>query len=152
MRPTSFVVFLRLIGAGGVGAGVGAAVAGLLALVTGRVLVPGSPWIGALPVLAVFGAAMGVGVARLTRFWLLPRVASRRLLWGAVTGAVVVPLAMAFGQLGDLINVGLLLMLAGGFTTVVPWFRWLQAPRTAPGARARTADAPTPRAVLSRTR
>ncbi|HET6285774.1 MAG TPA: hypothetical protein VFG15_03355 [Amycolatopsis sp.] len=152
MRPTTLTVFLRLIGVISVGAGTGAAVAGLLALLTGRVLVPGSPWANGLPVLAVLGAVLGVVVARLTRFWLLPRVASRRLLWGAVAGAVVVPLAMAFGQLGDLANVGLFLILAGGATTAVPWFCWVQAPRRVHGARSRNDAAPPRQASLSPTR
>jgi hypothetical protein len=136
MRVTTFVVFWRFIGAVGVGAGCGAAIAGLIAVLTGRAFAPGSPWLTALPVLVVFGAALGAGVGPLTRFWLLPKVA-HRAGWGALAGAVVAPLAIAIGQLGNLLAVGMLLMLAGAITTAVVWIRWFRATHPTPGARAR---------------
>lgn len=135
MRVTTFVVFWRFIGAAGVGAYLGAAAAGLVAVLTGRVFAPGSPWVTALPVLIVFGALLTVGAARLTRFWFLPKVTSRRWLWGAAAGAVLAPLAIAIGQLGNLLAVGMLLMLGGAVTTAVLWVRWFRATHPAPGAR-----------------
>ena len=137
MRATTFVVFLRFIGAAGVGASLGASVAGLIAVLTGRALGPGSPWLTALPVLVVLGALVGTSVAWLTRFWLLPAVARRRAGWGALAGAVVVPLTIAIGQLGTLSAVGTLLMLAGAATTAVVWVRWTRATYATPGARPR---------------
>lgn len=152
MRVTTFVVFWRFIGAAGVGAGAGAAIAGLIAVLTGRAFAPGSPWLTALPVLVVFGALLGLGVARLTRFWLLPTIARLRLLWGTLAGAVVVPLAIAIGQLGNLRAVGMLLMLIGGITTAVIWVRWFRATHPTPGARARMHIARARTAAPTRTR
>ncbi|GAB3162203.1 hypothetical protein GCM10027258_80820 [Amycolatopsis stemonae] len=139
MRVTTFVVFWRFIGAAGIGAGVGAAVAGLIAVLTGRAFAPASPWLTALPVLIVFGAPVGIAVARLTRLWLLPAIARHRLLWGTLAGAVVVPLAIAIGQLGNLLAVGMVLMLAGAVTTTVVWVRWFRDTHPAPGARTNAA-------------
>lgn len=135
MRFTTAVVFARFIGACGVGTYIGAAAAGLLALLTGRVLVPGSPWLTGLPFLVVIGAVVTTGVARLTRFWLLPKL-RRRLLWGAVAGAVLTPLAVAVGQAGDLSTIAALLMLAGAATTSWLWVRWFRRSRQVPHIRA----------------
>lgn len=137
MRVTTFVIFWRFVGAAGVGAGTGAAIAGLFAVLTGRAFAPGNPWLTALPVLAAFGALLGLGVARLTRFWLLPRVDRRRMLWGALAGAVVVPLAVAVGSLGDPPTAGLLLMLAGAAAAATVWVRWYRATHPTPGTRLR---------------
>jgi len=138
MRVTTFVVFLRFIGAAGVGAYLGAAAAGLVAVLTGRVFAPASTWVTALPVLAVFGAPLTAGVARLTRSWLLPKNTGRRVLWGTAVGAVLTPLAIAIGQLGTLFTIGMLLMLIGSVTTAVLWARWFRTIHPAARARART--------------
>lgn len=137
MRVTTFVVFARLLGAIGVGTYLGAAVAGLIAVLTGQALVSGSPWVTALPVLTVLGAVLTAAVAWLTRFWLLPRVTRRRTLWGAVAGAILTPLAIAIGQLGDLFAVGMLPILIGAVTTAVLWVRWFRATHPTPRARPR---------------
>ena len=125
MRATTFVFFLRFIGAGGVGAYLGAAAAGVLAVLTGGVFTPGSPWVTAVPMLAILGAVAGCAIARLTRHWLVPQL-DRRLLWSTLAGAVALPLATAVAHLGTLLNVGLLLILAGSVTTAVVWQRWIR--------------------------
>lgn len=125
MRATTFVVFWRFIGAAGVGSFLGAAVAGLVAVVTARVFADGSPWVTGLPVLAVLGALVMAGVARLTRFWLVPRLVRHRMLWGAVAGSVVTPLAVAVGQLGDLLPVALVMPI-GSVVTAALWVRWFR--------------------------
>ena len=128
MRFTTAVVFGRFIGACGVGSYLGAAIAGALAVVTGRAFAPGSSWLLGVPFLALIGAVLVIGVAWLTRYWLLPRV-RRRLLWGSVAGLVLTPLAVAFGQLGDLATVGLVPVVAGAVTTAVLWVRWFNRSR-----------------------
>ncbi|GAA2678833.1 MULTISPECIES: hypothetical protein [Actinosynnema] len=150
MRVTTFVVFLRLIGAAGVGAYVGAAAAGLIVVLTGRVFSPAGTWVTALPVLAVFGALLTAGVARLTRFWLLPRVTGHRVLLGAAAGAVLAPLTVAVGQPGALFNVALLLMLIGAVATAVPWARWFRATHSTSRARPRMYTEPQQQRSLSR--
>lgn len=152
MRVTTFVVFLRLIGAAGVGAYLGAAVAGLVAVLTGRAFAPAGTWVTALPVLAVFGALLTAGVARLTRLWLLPKASGRRALWGAAAGAVLAPLAVAVGRMGTLVDVGLLLVLAGSLITAVQWVRWFRAAHPTSRTRARIHAAPTRRRQLTRSR
>lgn len=140
MRVSTLVLFLRFIGAGGVGAYVGAAASGLIAVLTGKVFAPGSPWVAGLPFLIVIGAVLTMGIARLTRAWLLPTVATRRMLWGAAIGAVVLPLAVAVGELGDLAPIAIGLMAVGWLTTVVTWFQWFR--RRAGHARRRPATEP----------
>jgi hypothetical protein len=127
MRFSSFVVFFRFIGAFGAGSYLGAAAAGLLAVVTGRVFAPGSTWVTALPFLAVLGALLTAGAAWLTRRWLFPTFQHRRKLWGAAAGVVLTPLAVAFGELGDLSKIGVLFILVGALTTAVLWARWFRA-------------------------
>ncbi|MEU7529308.1 hypothetical protein AB0A74_26520 [Saccharothrix sp. NPDC042600] len=125
MRATTFVVFMRFIGAAGIGSFLGAAAAGLVAVATGRVFAPASSWVAALPVLALLGALLTAGVARLTRLWLVPQLTRRRLLWGAVAGAILTPLAIAVGQLGDLLPVALVMPI-GSVVTAVLWVRWFR--------------------------
>ncbi|MCP2242514.1 MULTISPECIES: hypothetical protein [Lentzea] len=142
MRVTALVVFMRLIGAGGVGAYVGAAASGLIAVLTGKVFAPGSPWTTGLPFLIVIGAVLTMGIARLTRAWFLPAVATRRILWGAAAGAVLLPLAVAVGELGDLAPIAVGLMAIGWVTTVVLWIQWFRrrsshSPRRRASERAR---------------
>jgi len=129
-------VFWRFIGSIGVGAYLGAAAAGVIALLTGKAFAAGSTWAAGLPVLVVLGAIITAVVSRLTRPWLLPKLSGHRWLWGAAAGLLLGPLAIAVGQLGGLLApVGLPLMLAGAVTTVVLWVRWYRATHPAPGQR-----------------
>ncbi len=136
MRATAFVIFWRFIGSFGVGSYLGAAVAGLVALLTGKVFAAGSTWVTGLPVLVVFGAIITAVVSRLTRPWLLPRFARHRWLGGAVAGLLLGPLAIAVGELGGLLDpVGMPLMFIGAAITVVLWVRWYRATHPTPGRR-----------------
>jgi hypothetical protein len=149
MRATAFVVFWRFIGSFGVGTYLGAAAAGLIALLTGTVFAAGSTWATGLPVLAVLGAIITAVVSRLTRPWLLPKLARHRWLWGAAAGLLLGPLAIAVGELGGLLApVGLPLMFIGAVTTVVLWVRWYRATHPTPGRRVN----PAPGRSLNRTR
>ncbi|WNV83149.1 hypothetical protein [Umezawaea sp. Da 62-37] len=130
MRVTAVVLYMRFIGAAGVGSYLGAATAGLIAVITGSVFAPGSIWAAAVPGLALLGALLTTGVARLTRFWLLPSITHRRTLWGAAAGAVLTPLAVGGSQPGVPINLTLLLMLIGSIVTAVLWTRWFRATHT----------------------
>lgn len=129
MRFRSVVVFGRLIGAAGLGAALGGAAAGLIAIVLGQAFQPGSTWLTGLPVLAVLGAIFGAGVARLTRQWFLPTFAARqngsryRMLLFIVGGMVVVPLTVAVGQLDAIAAVAIPLMLLGSMVTLMLWTR-----------------------------
>jgi hypothetical protein len=129
MRFRSVVVFGRLIGAAGLGAALGAGVAGLIAIVIGQAFQPGSTWLTGLPVLAVIGAGVGALVARLTRQWFLPTVpdqhtgARRRMLLFTGAGLIVVPLAEAVGQLHAIAAVAIPLMLVGSAVTLTLWMR-----------------------------
>jgi hypothetical protein len=137
MGVTAFVVFWRFIGSFGVGTYLGAAVAGVVALATGKVFATGSTWAAALPVLAILGAAITAAVFRLTRPWLLPRIVRFRWLWGAAAGVLLGPLAIAVGDLDGLLKpVGLPLMAIGAATTVVLWVRWYRRTHPLTGARA----------------
>jgi hypothetical protein len=129
MRPTSLVVFLRLIGAGGAGAYVGAAVAGVIAVATGQVFATGSPWPKAWPVLALFGIGIGAGMGWVTRRWLVPNM-RRRILVFVLTGPILLPLAIAVGELHPLTGIGLPFIAAGFVVTAVIWFRWFRQRNT----------------------
>ncbi|MFI6029455.1 hypothetical protein [Amycolatopsis magusensis] len=130
MRATRVILFFRLLGAVGVGTYIGLAAAGMLAVLTGRVFVPGSTWTTALPLLIPLGALLTAGATRLTRFWLLPKLRSRRALAGAAAGAILTPLAVAFSQLGDLTSVGLLPPAIGAVITAALWVRWHTSARS----------------------
>ncbi|MEU7477070.1 hypothetical protein AB0A63_13870 [Lentzea sp. NPDC042327] len=129
MRFTTAVTFARFIGACGVGSYLGAATAGLVALLSGKAFEPGSPWLAGVPFLAVIGALVTAVAFRLTRYWLLPKL-RRRLLWGALAGAVLTPFAVAVGQLGDLRPLAAWLMLAGALPTGWLWARWFRGSRS----------------------
>jgi len=139
MWSRSVVAFGRLIGAAGLGAALGAAVAGLIAIVLGQAFQPGSTWLTGLPVLAVLGAGFGALVAWLTRRWFLPSApdwkhgSRRRLLLFTAAGLVVVPLAVAVGQSPASTTVAILLMFAGSAVTLMMWTR--ASRRTHPGRR-----------------
>lgn len=122
------MVFGRLIGAAGLGAALGAAVAGLIAIVIGQAFQPGSTWLTGLPLLAVLGAGVGALVARITRQWFLPSAPDRngvrrRMLLFTAAGLVVGPLAIAVGQLHAIAAVAIPLMLVGSAVTLTLWMR-----------------------------
>lgn len=156
MRATTLVVFFRGLGSLGVGSYLGAALAGLVAVLTGRAFAAGSTWVTALPVLAVLGAILTAAAFAATRGWVLPKFARahrhwmlRRWLWGAVAGVVLAPLAIAVGDLGSLLSpIGLPLMLIGAVATLVMWVRWYRT--THPAGAVRVGVAPGRR--LSQTR
>jgi hypothetical protein len=105
------ISFAGLVGAAAAGAYFGAAAAGLLAVLTGQVFAPGSPWPAGVGVLAVLGAAGGWLLARLTR---LAPALERRALVLTVGGLVSLPLAVAIGQLHQAGSIGIgLVMIAG---------------------------------------
>ncbi|MDA3644385.1 hypothetical protein LZ318_30765 [Saccharopolyspora indica] len=122
MRFRAFVVFARLCGAAGLGVLLGAAAAGLLNIITGQAFIYDSAWLAGFPVLAVIGAAGGFAAAWLTRRWLAPAAARRRLL-GAVIGAVALPLATALAQGEPIRAVAFPLVLIGAAGIVALWVR-----------------------------
>lgn len=156
MRATTLVVFFRGLGSLGVGSYLGAAVAGLIAVLTGRAFATGSTWVAALPVLVIFGAILTAAAFAATRGWVLPAFARqhrrfmlRRWLWGAIAGVVLGPLAIAIGDLGSLLSpIGLPLIAIGGVSTFVLWVRWYR--KTHPAGAVRVGVAPG--RGLSRTR
>lgn len=110
-RVRGGVGFAGMIGAMGVGAYLGAALAGLLAVLTGQAFAEGSPWPGGAVALAVLGAVAGGLVAGLTALaWTL----RRRPLLLVLGGLVSLPLATAIGQLDQVDSVGVGLVAAGG--------------------------------------
>jgi hypothetical protein len=155
MRATTVVVFLRCIGSLGVGTYLGAALAGLIAVVTGRVFAAGSTWAPALPVLTVLGAVLTAAAFAATRGWMLPTIHQhrRRWLWGAVAGVVLGPLAIAIGDLGGLLQpVGLPLILLCAVTTLVRWMRWYRETHLSGNVRRATTAVPRRRDNQARAR
>lgn len=134
MRFRSVVMFGRLIGAIGLGAYLGAGVAGLVALVTGQVVHAGGSWSTGVAVLGVLGASVGALLARLTRNWLACRL-PRRMLWLTAAGAVLLPVASSVGQLRSGTAVVLLFMATGSLVTLVLWTRALRRSRSTPASR-----------------
>ena len=138
VRVGSVVMFGRLVGATGLGAYVGAALAGLIAVVTGQAFSSCSTWLSGVPVLAALGAAVGPGIAWFTRRWFLPRL-RRRVLAFTAADVLVLPLAVAIGQLRAIGTLGLLLVFLGGATTVTLYLRAAtgrtRRPRVKPGTR-----------------
>jgi hypothetical protein len=110
------ISFAGLVGAAAAGAYVGAAAAGLLAVLTGQVFAAGSPWPAGVGVLAVFGAAGGWLLARLTP---LALAVDRRVLVLTVGGLVSLPLAVAIGQLHQAGSVGTGLVMIAGLSGAV---------------------------------
>lgn len=143
MRATSVVWFLRLVAAQGLGAYLGAAVAGALALLSGDAFAPGSTWPSALPGFAVVGAVAGMVAAALTRGWLLPG-AQRRGPVFTVAGVVTMPLAVAVGELDPtaLEAVAVPVVVAGGVASTVVYLRALR--RTAARQRRMMYAGPPP--------
>jgi hypothetical protein len=118
---------IRAIGAAGLGNLLGLAVAGLIAVISGKALAPGSHWLAGLPALVVLGAVAGPIAAWFTRRWLLPswRRGARRTLLFTAAGSVVVPLAVAIGQLPEaaIRTVAIPLGLLGSAITLMLWTR-----------------------------
>ncbi|MGH3901180.1 MAG: hypothetical protein ACRDTA_23605 [Pseudonocardiaceae bacterium] len=112
--------FGGLIRAAAAGAYLGAAVAGLIAVLTGQAFAAGSPWLAGAPVLALFGAVGGWFLARLTRARLVPRLPRRTLVF-TVGGLVSLPLAVAIGQLHQVGNVGIALVMIAGCAGIVSY-------------------------------
>ena len=122
MRFRSYVVFLRISGAAGIGVLLGCAIVGALHLLFGWVPVTGD-WLLATPVLAVLGALVGLVVAALTRLWLMPSVRRRRLL-GVIIGAIAVPLATSSPANGEpRLWMAVPAVLAGAAITTTLWIR-----------------------------
>ncbi|WP_243795062.1 hypothetical protein [Saccharopolyspora gloriosae] len=122
-RPT--IIILRLCGASGIGVLLGLASTGLLSVTLGWTRLDPA-WLIGTPVLAVIGAVFGLVAAILTRLWLAPHTA-RRKLWGAAIGAVAVPLACSntYGNPPFPLAVAAVLLSAG--VIIVLWirgFRW----------------------------
>ncbi|SDD56185.1 hypothetical protein [Actinokineospora iranica] len=143
MRSSHLVIFFRWIGAAGMGSYAGAAAAGLIAVVTGRVFAPTSHWPQALPGLMLLGAALTAGAVVLTRQWLFPRITRRRALRGAAAGAVLTPLTVTISYLEDIAWVVLLLMAIGWLIACFTWLRWFRATRNGtvtPAPRRSTVD------------
>ena len=120
MRAGSIVMFGRLIGVTGLGAYLGAALAGLIAVITGQAFA--APWPAAVPVLAVLGGAVGAAVSWLTRRWFAPRLRHRFLVLSGA-GIPTLPLAVAIGQFHAIASVDLLLIFLGGATTLIIYLR-----------------------------
>lgn len=112
------ISFAGLVASAATGAYLGAAAAGLLALLTGQVFDAGSPWPAGASVLAVLGAAGGWLSARFTRLGL---AMNHRTLAFTVAGLVSFPLAVAIGQLHQVGSVGIGLVMIGGLTGVVSY-------------------------------
>lgn len=110
------VSFAGVIAAAATGAYLGAAIAGLLALLTGQVFAAGSPWPAGVSVLALLGAVGGWLLARLTRLALM---VNRRTLVFTVAGLISFPLAVAIGQLRQVGSIGIGLVMIAGLTGVV---------------------------------
>lgn len=138
MRPrSSIVAFIRLCAASGVGVYLGGSLAGLVAVVNGDAFAPGSPWLGNVPGLAVFGAGAGAAAFWVTRRWLVPRL-SHRLAVFVVTGILTLPLFTAISQLRAIQTVGAPLALLGGaLTAIVYWRASRPSSRTGPGQYSR---------------
>lgn len=109
-----------LVGAAAAGAYLGAAAAGLLAVLSGQVFAAGSPWPAGAGVLAILGAAGGWLVSRFTR--VVPTL-QRRAWVLSVGGLVSVPLAVALGQLHQGGSVGVGLVMIAGLATAVTHVR-----------------------------
>lgn len=124
LRWGRWLLFVRIIAAAGIGTYLGAAAAGLLAVLTGQAFSAGSDWLLGVPVLAVLGAAVAPVVGWLTRFWLAPGLQHRLLLFTCV-GAVTMPLAFAISELRWLDSVGLLFLFTGWLTMLVVYVRAL---------------------------
>jgi hypothetical protein len=117
--------FVRLIGAASLGTYLGAAVAGLVAVVTGETFAAGSPWLTALPVLAVAGIGVGAVTSWLTRRWFVPHASRRRSSFVAA-GVITLPLVVAIGQLREIQAIGVPLVVIGAVTTLVVYCRALR--------------------------
>lgn len=110
-RVRGGVGFAGMIGATGVGAYLGAALAGLLAVLTGQAFADDSPWPGGAVVLAVLGAGGGGLVTGLTALaWTM----RHRTLLLVLGGLVSLPLATAIGQLHQADSIGIGLVAVGG--------------------------------------
>ncbi|MEV4734221.1 hypothetical protein [Saccharopolyspora sp. NPDC049426] len=122
MRFRPIVVFARLCGAAGLGVFLGAAVAGLISIVTGAAFARGAAWVAGVPVLAVLGALVGLAVAWITRRWFAPQAPRRRLLFTGA-GLAALPLAVAVAQGEPNTVIAFTLIAAAVVLTVTLWAR-----------------------------
>lgn len=135
MRPRSGLASTaRLCVVLGVGTYLGASIAGLIPVVTGRVFTHGSPWLATVPVLAIAGAGLGAAVGWLTRTWLLRRTPGRWWMF-AGTGVVTLPLFTAIGQSGEFATVAVVLAAVGGAAMLVTYWRASSGAVSMPGSR-----------------
>lgn len=115
-------MFARLCGAAGLGVFLGAAVAGLISIVTGAAFARGAAWVAGVPVLAVMGALAGIAIAWITRRWFAPQAPRRRLLFTAA-GLAALPLAVAPFQGEPNTLITFTLIAASAMLTVTLWVR-----------------------------
>jgi hypothetical protein len=108
----------------------GIAASGLIAVVSGQAFATGSHWLVALPGSVVLGALSGPIIAWLTRRWFFPgdptrqNGGRRRTLLFTVAASVVVPLAVAVGELPDDAGRAMVpLWFLGSAVTVMLWMR-----------------------------
>lgn len=123
MRSRSSIrAFIRLCAASGLGVYLGASIAGLLAVMTGRPLTASSAWVTIALTSAVAGAGAGAAACWLTRRWLLTRVPAR---WWKfiVAGVVTLPLFTVLGQLPTVGSADALLALGGGVVMAAVYWR-----------------------------
>lgn len=133
-HPT-IAAFVRLCGVIGLGAYLGGAAAGLIAVLAGQAFRDG--WPAAIPASAVVGLGVGAAVGWLTRRWLLARVPGR---WWVFTlaGLVTLPLFSAVSQLHAVESVGVPLIMLGGVAMVVVYHRASRVtPSSSSGLRSR---------------
>lgn len=128
MRSSSIVQFAKVIGATGVGTYLGAATAGIGAIVTGAAF--DGVWLAGIPGLAILGACLGALVAPLTGHWLLPQISRRGWVFTGA-GLITMPLIGTIGNMDRLGGVLIGLVFAGGLSTVTLYLRSLRARRVA---------------------
>ncbi len=90
MKPSVIVMFAKLCAIVGTGVYFGAAVSGLITILSGS----GRISLGGAVVLGLFGMLFNFAIAHFTSHWLLPHL-SRRVLIFTAAGLVTLPLALS---------------------------------------------------------